>query len=230
MPNLTIKTDDGSFAAYLATPKSGKGPGVVVIQEIFGINAGIRAIADRLAGQGFTALAPDLFWRLESNVQLTDKTEAEWQKAFDLMTRFDQDKGISDLKATIAALRKHSASTGKVGAVGYCLGGRLAFMCAARTDIDASVGYYGVGLENLLNEAKNIKQPLLLHIAEKDKFVDKAAQGKIKEGLKGHRNVTIYSYAGCDHAFARVDGQHTNQEAAALADGRTEGFFRQHLA
>jgi carboxymethylenebutenolidase len=230
MPNLTIKTDDGSFSAYLATPKTGKGPGVVVIQEIFGVNAGIRAIADRLAGQGFCALAPDLFWRLEPNVQLTDKTEAEWQQAFGLMQNFNQDKGIADLTATIAALRKHPSSTAKVGVVGYCLGGRLAFLCATRTDADASVGYYGVGLDGLLGEAKNIKKPLLLHIAEKDKFVDKAAQAKIKDGLMANRQVTIHSYPGCDHAFARVDGQHTDKKAASLADGRTEAFFRKHLA
>jgi carboxymethylenebutenolidase len=222
--------DGGSFAAYLATPKSGKGPGVVVIQEIFGINAGIRAIADRLAAQGFTALAPDLFWRLEPGVEITDKTQAEWDKAFDLMKRFDQAKGIEDIKSTIAVLRKHPASTGKVGCVGYCLGGRLAFMSAARTDVDASVGYYGVGLDGLVGEAKNIKKPLLLHIAEEDKYVDKTAQEKIKDGLAGNPVVTIYSYPGCDHAFARVDGQHTNKEAAALADGRTEKFLREKLA
>jgi len=231
MPNLTIKAaDGGQFSAYLATPKSGKGPGIVVIQEIFGVNAGIRAIADRLAGHGFTALAPDLFWRLEANIQITDKTEAEWKQAFDLFNRFDQNQGIEDIKATLAALRKHPACTGKAGAVGYCLGGRLAFMCATRTDIDASVGYYGVGLEGLLGEAKNLKKPLMLHIAEEDKFVDKASQAKIKDGLKGNRLVTVHSYPGCDHAFARVDGQHTDKAAAALADGRTETFLRQHLA
>lgn len=230
MPNLTIKTEDGSFSAYLATPKTGNGPGVVVIQEIFGVNAGIRAIADRLAGQGFCALAPDLFWRLEPDIQLTDKTEAEWQRAFEFMQKFNQDKGIADIKATIAVLRKHPSSTGKVGAVGYCLGGRLAFLCATRTDADACVGYYGVGLDGLLGEAKNIKKPLMLHIAEEDKFVDKAAQAKIKDGLKADKLVTIHSYPGCDHAFARVDGQHTDKKAAALADGRTEAFFREHLS
>jgi carboxymethylenebutenolidase len=228
---ITIKAaDGGSFSAYLATPKSGKGPGIVVIQEIFGVNAGIRAIADRLAGQGFTALAADLFWRIEPDIQITDKTEAEWKRAFELYQTFNQDKGIEDIKATIAALRAHPSCTGKVGAVGYCLGGRLAFLCATRTDIDAAVGYYGVGLDGLLGEARNIKKPLLLHVAEEDKFVDKAAQAKIKDGLRGHRLITIHSYPGCDHAFARVDGQHTDQKAAALADGRTEAFFRDNLA
>ncbi len=231
MPNITIKAaDGGSFSAYLATPKSGRGPGIVVIQEIFGVNAGIRAIADRLAAQGFTALAPDLFWRIEPNIQITDKTEAEWKRAIELYQTFDKDKGMTDIRSTIAALRAHPASTGKVGAVGYCLGGLLAYLCATRTDADAAVGYYGVGIDGLLGEAKNIKKPLMLHIAEEDKFVDKAAQGRIKDGLKGNRLVTIHAYPGCDHAFARVDGQHTDKKAAALADGRTEGFFREHLA
>lgn len=231
MPTIQIKAaDTGTFSAYLATPKSGKGPGVVVIQEIFGINAGIRAIADRLAGQGFTALAPDLFWRLEPNVQLTDKTDVEWKKAMDFLTRFDQAKGIEDIRAAIAALRKHPASTGKVGCVGYCLGGRLAYMTAARTDIDASVGYYGVGLEGLLAEAKTIKKPLLLHIAEKDEYCNPAAQKQIAEGLEGNPDVTIHTYPGCDHGFARVGGVHTDAKAAALADGRTEEFLRRHLA
>lgn len=231
MPTIQIKAaDGGSFSAYLATPKSGRGAGIVVIQEIFGVNAGIRAIADRLAGQGFTALAPDLFWRIEPDIQITDKTDAEWKRAFQLYQTFNKDKGMADIQATIAALRKHPACTGKVGAVGYCLGGLLAYLCATRTDVDAAVGYYGVGIDTLLAEAKNIKKPLMLHIAEEDKFVDKACQARICDGLEGNRLVTIHSYPGCDHAFARVNGQHTEPRSAALADGRTEAFFREHLA
>lgn len=231
MPTIEIKAaDGGKFSAYLATSKSGKGPGIVVIQEIFGVNAGIRAIADRFAAQGFTALAPDLFWRMEPNVQLTDKTDAEWKRAFEFYQKFNKDEGIEDIGATIATLRKNPACTGKVGAVGYCLGGLLAYLCATRTDVDAAVGYYGVGIDALLAEAKNLKKPLMLHIAEEDKFVDKSAQAKIKDGLKGNRLVTIHSYPGCDHAFARVDGQHTDKKAAALADGRTDTFFKQNLA
>ncbi len=117
MPTIQIQAaDGGAFSAYLATPKSGKGPGVVVIQEIFGINAGIRAIADHLAAQGFAALAPDLFWRLEPGVEITDKSKAEWDKAFDLMNRFDQAKGIEDIKSTIAVLRKNPASPARSAA------------------------------------------------------------------------------------------------------------------
>ena len=227
--DITIKTADGAMGGYLAKPAAGRGPGLVVIQEIFGVNQVMRDLADGFAARGYFALAPDLFWRIQPGVQITDKTDAEWKQAFDLMNKFDAKKGVEDIQATVRTLRGTEGCTGKVGAVGYCLGGQLAYLTAARTDIDASVGYYGVNLQNLLDEAKNIKKPLMLHIAEEDKFVNKEAQAKIKDGLKGNRLVTVYSYAGCDHAFARVNGQHTNLDAAALADARTEKFLRDHL-
>lgn len=226
---IDIKTDSGVMKGYLAVPAAGRGPGVVVIQEIFGINAGIRAIADGLAGQGFTALAPDLFWRIEPGIEITDKTDAEWQRAFQLYQAFDVARGVSDLKATITTLRTHKASTGKVGTVGFCLGGLLAYLCATQTDADASIGYYGVGIEGRLSEAMAIKKPLMLHIAEEDKFVSKEAQGQIKAALGANRLVTIHSYPGQDHAFARVDGQHTDKAAADLAGSRSLAFFKQHL-
>jgi carboxymethylenebutenolidase len=230
MPDIQLKANDGgSFSGYLATPKSGKGPGIVVIQEIFGVNEVMRKISHDLAAQGCTALCPDLFWRQQPGIQITDKTEAEWARAFELFKGFDQTKGVDDLKATLAALRKHPACTGKVGAVGYCLGGRLAYLMSTRTDIDASVGFYGVGIEGLLDEAKNIKKPLMLHIAEEDKFVPKDAQRQVKDGLGKNPNVAIHSYPGVDHAFARVGGQHWDQTAADAANKRTSDFFKKHL-
>ena len=228
--DITISAKDGGrFSAYLATPESGTGPGIVLIQEIFGVNAVMRGIADDLAGQGYMVLCPDLFWRQEPNVQISDKTQAEWDKAFKLMQGFDLDKGIDDLVATLAHLRQQKGCTGKAGAVGFCLGGQLAYLMACRSNSDASVGYYGVMIQNFLDEAKNITKPLMLHIAEEDGFVPKEDQAKIKEGLKANRHVTIHSYPGCDHAFARVGGQHYNQSAANLANQRTLDFFKQHL-
>jgi carboxymethylenebutenolidase len=230
MPDIRIKaTDGGTFSGYLALPKSGKGPGVVVIQEIFGVNAVMRRISDDVAALGYVALCPDLFWRQEPGIQITDGSEAEWQRAFQLFQGFDQEKGMADLEATIAALRGHEACTGKVGSIGFCLGGRLAYLTATRTGVDCAVGYYGVGIEGLLGEAKNIKKPLMLHIAEKDKFVPPEAQQKVKEGLAGNPNVTIYSYPGVDHAFARVGGHSYVKEAAEQANARTAAFFKQHL-
>ena len=228
--DIVIKSPDGEFGAYLAAPDAGRGPGVVVIQEIFGVNGFVRAVADVFAARGYFALAPDLFWRLEPNVRLTDKSEADWKRAFDLMNRFDAQAGVKDIQTTIAHLRGVSGCTGKVGAVGYCLGGLLAYLTAARTDSDASVGYYGVNIQEMLGEAKNIKKPLMLHIAGKDQFVPPAAQARIVEGLKDNPHVTIHIYPEMDHAFARDGGDHYDRANAELANGRTSTFFRQHLS
>ena len=227
---VRIKGPDGEFGGYLASPASGRGPGVVVIQEIFGINQVMRTVADDLAARGYFALAPDLFWRLEPGVELTDKTDAEWKRAFDLMGRFNQDTGVADIQATIGYLRHQPGCTGKVGAVGYCLGGLLAYLTAARTDCDASVGYYGVNIQEKLGEAAKIKKPLMLHIAGKDQFVPPEAQKKVIDGLKGNSHVTIHLYPEMDHAFARPGGQHYDKANAELANTRTATFFRQHLS
>ncbi|HEX8640846.1 MAG TPA: dienelactone hydrolase family protein, partial [Allosphingosinicella sp.] len=173
----TIRIDtlegDGSFAGYLAEPEGTPRSAIIVIQEIFGVNEGIRRKCDHWAGLGYLGLAPDLFWRLESGVELDPDVPEEFKRALGLMQKFNQDRGISDIEATIRAARARLAEGGKVGCVGYCLGGRLAFMTAARTDVDASVGYYGVGIDGLLGEKHAIARPLMLHIAGEDGFVDK---------------------------------------------------------
>jgi carboxymethylenebutenolidase len=230
MPDVSIDAiGGGSFTGYLALPKGNKGPGVVVIQEVFGVNQVMRQITDAIAAQGYVALCPDLFWRQEPGIQITDKTEAEWKKAFELYGGFDVDKGVSDLVSTLNHLRGRSECTGKVGTTGFCLGGKLAYLMAARSDADCNVSYYGVGLDELLGEAGNIRKPLLMHIAEKDRFVPPEAQAKVKAGLAGHAQVTIHSYPGVDHAFARVGGEHYDKAAADLANGRTSEFFKTHL-
>ena len=228
--DITISSPDGNFSGYLSTPGAGTGPGVVVIQEIFGVNAVMRAVADALAARGYLALCPDLFWRLKPGIQLTDKTKAEWDQAFALMNRFDADAGVKDIQATITQLRNLQGCTGKVGAVGYCLGGLLAYLTAARTDSDASIGYYGVNIQTKLAEAKTIRKPLMLHIAAKDQFVPLEAQKQIVDGLKSNPLVTIHIYPEMDHAFAREGGEHYDKACADLANGRTATFFRQHLS
>ncbi len=230
MPDVSIDAiGGGSFTGYLALPKGNRGAGVVVIQEVFGVNQVMRQITDAIAAQGYVALCPDLFWRQEPGIQITDKTEAEWKKAFALFGGFDVDKGVSDLVSTLNHLRARPECTGKVGTVGYCLGGKLAYLMAARSDANCNVSYYGVGLDALLDEAKAIQNPLLMHIAEKDKFVPPEAQAKVKAALAGHSQVTVHSYPGVDHAFARVGGEHFDQAAADLANERTRTFFKTHL-
>ena len=227
---VEIKTPDGAFGAYLARPAAAKAPAVVAIQEIFGVNAVMRGVCDRLAGQGFLAICPDLFWRIEPGVDITDQSQAEWDKAFKLYNAFDVDLGVQDIAAAIAYARALPASTGRVGAVGYCLGGLLAFLAATRTDVDAAVGYYGVGIESRLAEADKLAEPLMLHIAEEDQFVPRAAQAMITEALKNHPHVQIFTYPGRDHAFARPGGEHYDATDAAKANERTLGLFRKGLA
>lgn len=230
MPEITITGKDGSFSAYLATPAAGSGPGIVVIQEIFGVNRVMRDICDDLAGQGYLALCPDLFWRQEPGIQLTDQTEAEWARAFELYQGFDESKGTEDLTATLDHLRGRDACTGKVGTVGHCLGGKLVYLMATRSDADCNVSYYGVGIENNLDEAKNITKPLLMHIAEADQFVPAEAQKAIKDRLAGNSLVTIHSYPGLDHAFCRLGGQNYDRAGAELSNRRTAAFLKAHLA
>ncbi|MDP3853093.1 dienelactone hydrolase family protein [Phenylobacterium sp.] len=226
---ITIKGEDGDFAAYLARPAKTNAPAVVVIQEIFGVNAVMRDICDGLAAEGFLAVCPDLFWRIEPGIDITDQSEAEWKRAFELFNAFDVEAGVKDIASTIDQTRGLAQVNGKVGAVGFCLGGLLAFLTAARTDADASVSYYGVGIEGRLAEAEKLSHPLLMHIAEEDQFVPKEAQTLILAGLKNHPQIQIHCYPGRDHAFARVGGEHYDETDARLAGGRTLAFFQQHL-
>ncbi|ANC86770.1 MULTISPECIES: dienelactone hydrolase family protein [Sphingomonas] len=228
---ITIDTLDGKgrFDTYVAEPASTPRAAIVVIQEIFGVNAGIRSKCDRLAADGYLALAPDLFWQIAPGVELDPDVPDQMQRALDLMGQFDQDAGIRDIEATIRTARGMLAEGGKVGVVGYCLGGRLAFMTAARTDVDASVGYYGVGIDGLLGEAHAIAHPVLLHIPQEDHFVDKDAQARMHAGLDDHAKVTLFDYPGEDHGFATEFGQRRSDESANLADQRTASFFAAHL-
>lgn len=225
---LTITSPDGEFSAYCAKPKGGTGPAIIVIQEIFGVNKVMRDICDDLADQGYIAICPDLFWRIEPGVDITDQTEAEWKKAFDLFGKFDADAGIKDIAETIDLARRMSANN-KVGAIGYCLGGMLAYLTACRTDIDAAIGYYGVNIPAFLEESATIQGQLMLHIAGKDEFVDAAAQAKMHEGLDDHPHVTLHDYPEDDHAFARVGGAHFNARSADLANTRTRAFLQTHI-
>ena len=227
MSSIDICATDGSgrFAAYVVEPKAvpgGAKPGVVVlIQEIFGVNQAMRDTAAWVADMGFIAICPDLFWRIEPGIDITDKTEAEWQKAFDLFNKFDQAKGIEDLKATLAAARALAGANGKAGTMGYCLGGRLAFMMAEQSDADVNVSYYGVGLDGLLGDLAKVTQPLLVHIADKDEFFPAEGRAKVVAAVKGNPRIGCSVYPNADHAFARVNGVHWDGRSATIANGRS---------
>jgi carboxymethylenebutenolidase len=227
---VTIKSfDGGEFDGYLALPKSGYGPGIVVLQEIFGVNKYIRSVADWYAARGFVALCPDLFWRQQPGVELTDKG-ADWEKALAFYQGVNEAKAVEDSAAAVDFLRAHTSCNGRVGAVGFCMGGNLAYLLAVRFKPDCSVGYYGVSIEKSLAETKNLSSPLMLHIAGKDKFCPPEAQAAIHKALDPNPLAAINDYPEQDHAFGRPEGEHYDAAAAELANLRTLEFFVRNLA
>jgi carboxymethylenebutenolidase len=226
---ITVHSPDGEFSAYRATPDGEAGPVIVVLQEIFGVNAVMREICDDLADQGYVAICPDLFWRIEPGVDITDQSQAEWDKAFDLFGKFDIETGLKDIALTVDLARRDAAGNGKVGAIGYCLGGLLAYLTACRTDVEAAVGYYGVNIPKFLKESESISGHLMLHVAGQDQFVDAEAQKAMHDGLDDNPHVTLHDYPEQDHAFARRGGDHFDAEAADLANTRTRAFLQKHV-
>ena len=226
--SIPAKDGSGEFRAYLALPVSGKGPGIVLAQEIFGINEFVRATADYYAEEGYVVLAPDLFWRQQPNVDLGYSPE-EWQQAFGLYQGFNPDLGVADIDATLAVLRARPEFEGKAGVLGYCLGGKLAYLAACRCDVDVAVGYYGVGIEEKLDEAANIRGSLVLHFAEHDQFCPPPARAAIFEALGARAGVELYLYPGVDHAFARPASEHYHKPSALVAHERSVAAMRRAI-
>jgi len=223
MGSITIQATDGSgnFSAYVVEPKAKPAGVVVLIQEIFGVNQALRDTAARVADLGFIAICPDLFWRIEPGIDLTDKSDAEWQRAFELFQAFDRGKGIEDLKATVAASRTLPGANGKVATMGYCLGGALAFMMAEQSDTDVNISYYGVGLDELLDDLDKVTRPLVVHIAGKDEYSSAEGRAKVVAATRGHPHIATYVYPNADHAFARINSIHWDGRSATIANGRS---------
>ena len=226
---IEIDAQDGKFGAYLARPKTLPAPAVVILHEVFGVNGDIRRHCDELANEGFLAVAPDLFWRLEPGVELDVNSQSDWDHAMRLYQAFDRDAGTRDAKATLDVVVKLPDCDGKVALLGYCLGGLLTFLAAERFEVDAAVAFHGAETEKYLGTARHLQAPLLMHLAEEDEFMPKAAQAEIRAALADNTNATIYSYPGQAHAFSRHGGAHYNAEAAGLANQRTKDFLDQHL-
>lgn len=230
MTNTEIPTldGDGLIPAYVARPEGTPRGAIIVQQEIFGVDPDIRRKADSWAAKGYLAVAPDSFWRQKPGIELSPYVEAEMQQALDHMMAHDFDLGMRDLEAVIHWIRREEGVP-KVGLVGFCMGGKIAYMVAARTDIDASVGYYGVMIDQMLDEKHAIARPLMLHIPTADHFVDAAAQKAIHDGLDDHPRVTLWDYEGLDHGFAAEIGARRDEAGAELADQRTAQFFAEHI-
>lgn len=229
--NTDIPTLDGAatIPAYVARPAGTPKAAIIVIPEIFGVNPGIRQKCETWAEAGYLAVAPDLFWRFAPGVETDPDVPDQFEQALGYFGQYDANDGVIDIEATIHWVRRE-AGVQKVGCVGYCLGGRLAYMAAARTDIDASVGYYGVMIDTMLNESHAIANPLLLHIPTADHFVGPEAQAAIHAALDDHPRVTLHDYEGLDHGFAAEMGNRRDEAGAQLADGRTVAFLEANLA
>jgi carboxymethylenebutenolidase len=227
---ITIDTQDGSFGAYVAKPATTPAPAIVVIQEIFGINADLRATCDELASQGFIAICPDLFWRMQPGVELTDQSEEEWKKAFAFYEAFDVNKGVEDVGATLQAARGYAGANGKVGVMGFCLGGKFAYLASTRLPIDAAVSYYGVHIDQHLDEAGKRGCPILMQFASDDPHVPEATVAAIRARMEGEAGVDIHVYPGTEHGFNRQGYPPFNEAAAREARRRTVALLRDCLA
>jgi len=227
--SLQINSPNGSFHAFVARPSVMPAPAIVVIHEVFGVNADMRQSCEELAAQGYLAVCPDLFWRIEPGLAMTDRTAAELARAAELYAAFNLDTGVIDIAATIDAVRRMPECTGKVGVVGYCLGGLLSYLTTARIGADAAVAYYPGNADLHLDEAEGVESPLIVHLAQEDEYIGKPAQRQLHDALDHRAQVQVYSYPGCGHAFARHRGIAYDAAAAALANGRTADFLASHL-
>ncbi|WP_017183321.1 dienelactone hydrolase family protein [Sphingobium xenophagum] len=220
----------GNFGAYLATPEAPNGCGVVVLQEIFGINANLRATADHWASQGYFAIVPDLFWRQQPGVELDPASEADRARATELMQGLDQPLAVKDALLAADYLRKLPEVTGDIAAIGYCLGGKLAYLLSMQAGIDAAISYYGVAIQSALGDMPDVKAALLLHLAEQDHLCPPEAQAAIEQAAAGNADrVSVLRHPGVGHAFARIGGATFNPDAAGRANAATLALLDRKL-
>lgn len=226
---LSIQTEGGEFAVYIARPTGNLAPVVIVLHELFGVNEDIRLTCRELAAKGFIALAPELYWRQKRGVDLDTSSESDWQKGLKLYAGYNRDAGVHDIVATMRTARKLEGASGRVAVLGYCLGGLMTFLTAARHHPDAAVAFHGAETEKYLSEVHGISTPLLMHLAEEDEFISKDAQAQIRSALAEIGSTTVFGYPDCHHAFSRHNGRHYDAQAATLAKERTDAFLWQYL-
>ena len=225
---IEIDSADGKFGAYLAIPHTRKGPGIVLIQEIFGVNEHIRSVAEQYAADGYLVIAPDLFWRSGQRIELS-YDEAGWKRAVELMNATDVGKAQKDIELAIDALKAQPGLDGGIASIGYCFGGLLSYHTAANGLVDVAVAYYGGGIQNQLERADEIDVPLLMHFGEEDSHIPLDAVEKIAERFENNDNVEIVVYPEAEHGFNCSHRDSYNQRAAAEAHGNTLIFLGQEL-
>ena len=221
---LRIAAPGGGFDCYLSVTGAGRHPGLVVCSEVFGVNSHMRSVADRFADAGFAVLVPDLFWRIEPNLEIPYDA-AGLKRGSEILAAFDMDQGAKDLGLALQALRQRPECTGKAGVVGFCVGGALAYLAATRLGADAAVSYYGKGIEERLAEGARLVCPLMLHFGGADRFIPEAVVDRIEQALAGKGNVQVFRYPGVDHGFNSEDRKAYNPGVAATAMKRTLGLL-----
>ena len=225
---IDIAADDGNFGAYLALPRSGSGPGIVLIQEIFGVNAHIRSVADQYAADGYVVLAPDLFWRSGARIELGYEKE-DWDRAVALKQANGPDKARADLAHAAKALRALPGVSGQIASIGYCYGGLLSYFMAADGLVDTAIAYYGGGIQNALDCADRIKVPLLMHFGGKDQHITADMVSAIAQRFEDNEQAEIHVYPQADHGFNCSHRAAYNQRAAAEAHGHSLVFLSETL-
>jgi carboxymethylenebutenolidase len=227
--NVIVPMRDGKMSAYVAYPDKKPVGAIIAIMEIWGVNDTMRAHAHEFAEAGFVCLVPDLFWRQEPGVELSDRNPGDVEKAFDLYYGFDYDVGVQDMEDVRAYLKTLPEVNGKIGAVGYCLGGKLCYLMCCRTEIDCAVGYYGTYIEHNIREVGNLHRPFVLHMAMKDRWVQKEVNELLERKLSPNPLVTIHKYPSADHAFARHGGLTYSKPEADRALTLSLDFFHKYL-
>ncbi|MDI3275140.1 dienelactone hydrolase family protein [Pseudomonas sp. AL03] len=225
---IEIDSPDGKFGAYLAIPHTRKGPGIVLIQEIFGVNEHIRSVVEQYAADGYLVIAPDLFWRSGPRIEL-GYDEAGWKRAVELMNATDIGKAQKDIELAIDALKAQPGLDGGIASIGFCFGGLLSYHTAANGLVDVAIAYYGGGIQNQLDRVDEIEVPLLMHFGEQDSHIPLEAVEKIAERFDTNDNVEIVVYPEAEHGFNCSHRDSYNQRAAAEAHGNTLIFLGMEL-
>lgn len=228
MGQLIDIAEDGKFKGYLALPEAKSGPGLVMLPEIFGINATMRQAADLYAQEGYVVLVPDLFWRLEPGLDLGFDPKS-FETALGYYKRFDFDQGVKDIGTALGVLKARPECTGKVGAIGFCMGGLMAYLTAARLPVDVAASFYGGSIDKYLGEVGNIRCPMVLHFGVKDDMIPPESVEKIKQAFAGRPDVSIHTYPDAGHGFYLPGRQSYHRPSAWLAHSPTIGLLRQAI-
>jgi carboxymethylenebutenolidase len=220
--------DGGAFRAYVSLPPKTPAPGLLLHHTMFGVNHLFRSFCDDYAAEGYVVAAPDLFWRIGKDIEL-DYNEEGYEKGHGLMRVIDKAKAVADVAETLRYMRALPALRGGIAAVGYCMGGTLAYLTAARTGIDMAVSYYAIDMEDHLDELDRIKVPLVVHLGDRDPYVKPGAFETIENALAKRPNATFHVYPGAGHGFASRGSRNYNLAAATLAWQRTMDAVRRTI-